>query len=188
MAEESAFRGVLEFFNRLGVYDVILPFILIFTVVFAILEKTKIFGTDKIDNVNYSKKNLNAMVAFSIAFFVVASSKLVGVITKMSSNMVILLFLIVFVLLLVGSFHEETEKGFFFEKGFMRTAFIGIVFIGMIAIFLDALGWLEIAYNSLLQLQNNVGVASAVLMIITIGAMAFVFTSSGKGSDKKKEG
>ena len=81
-ADASQFREILVFFDRLGVYDVVLPFILVFTLVFAIFEKTRIFGTDVVDNVTYTKKNLNTMVAFVIAFFVVASVQLVATISQ----------------------------------------------------------------------------------------------------------
>ena len=53
----SAFRGAIEFFDKIGVYDVILPFLLVFTIVFAILEKTKVFGTDDIEGKKLTKKN-----------------------------------------------------------------------------------------------------------------------------------
>ena len=43
----SSFRETIIFFEELGVYDVILPFLLVFCIVFAILEKSKIFGTEK---------------------------------------------------------------------------------------------------------------------------------------------
>ena len=82
MVEESAFRGMIGFLNKLGVYDVILPFLLVFTIVFAILEKTKILGIDKIDGKELGKKNINAMVAFVIAFLVIASTRLVAVINQ----------------------------------------------------------------------------------------------------------
>src|SRR3989338_8827869 len=68
MVEESVFRGVIGFFDKIGVYDIILPFLLVFTIVFAILEKTKILGLEKIDGKETTKKNLNSMVAFVIAF------------------------------------------------------------------------------------------------------------------------
>ncbi len=61
----------------------------------------------------YTKKNLDAMVSFVIAFFVIASSQLVETITQISSQVVILLLLSVFFLILVGSFAQETEGGFF---------------------------------------------------------------------------
>ena len=67
---ESVFRGVISFFGDIGLYDVVLPFLLVFTIVFAILEKTKVFGVEEIEGKKYTRKNLNAMASFVIAFLV----------------------------------------------------------------------------------------------------------------------
>ena len=99
--------GVLDFFKQLGIYDVVLPFILVFTIMFAILERTMIFGTE--GEKKHTKKNLNAMVSFVVAFLVVASSKLVEAITKVSSEIIVLLLLVVFFLMLVGRFYTSKE-------------------------------------------------------------------------------
>ena len=96
MAEPSTFRGIIGFFDKVGIYDVVLPFILVFTIVYAILEKTKILGTEEIEGIKYTRKNLNAMTAFVVAFLVVASSKLVAVVTDVSSQVVVLLLASVF--------------------------------------------------------------------------------------------
>jgi len=56
----SAFRGVVDFFGEIGLFDVVLPFLLVFTVVFAILEKTKVFGIEEIEGKKYTRKNLNS--------------------------------------------------------------------------------------------------------------------------------
>src|SRR3989344_2103770 len=107
----SSFREALGFLADIGVYDVVLPFVLVFVIVFAIFEKTRVFGTYTYqDGKEYPKKNLNSMVAFVIAFFVIASSQLVETITKISANVVVLLVGIVFFLLLAGSFHKEDPK------------------------------------------------------------------------------
>ena len=83
----STFRGVIEFFAELGIYDVILPFLLVFTIIFAILEKSRVFGTEKIGDIVYTRKNLNSMVAFVIAFLVVASTQIVAIInTALAKN------------------------------------------------------------------------------------------------------
>ena len=59
--EESVFRGGLAFLEQVGVYDVVLPFLLAFTLVFALLEKTKILGVQKDpynkDDTKYAKRN-----------------------------------------------------------------------------------------------------------------------------------
>ena len=91
MAETSVFRNAIDFLNVVGVYDVILPFLLVFTIVFAILEKTKILGIEKAGDKVYTKKNLNAMVAFISSFLVVASTKLVGVINEAVASVVLVL-------------------------------------------------------------------------------------------------
>ena len=58
--------NVVAFFDRLGVYDVVLPFLLVFTVVYGILERSKVFGTQGGNDgeEGSTKKNLNAMVAW----------------------------------------------------------------------------------------------------------------------------
>ena len=52
-------QGVI-FLNNLGVFDVVLPFILIFTIVFAVLRKTKIFGK--------GKTKINIIISFIVGF------------------------------------------------------------------------------------------------------------------------
>jgi hypothetical protein len=192
MVEQSVFRGTIDFMVKLGIYDVILPFLLVFTIVFAILEKTKIFGVDEIDKKKYTKKNLDAMVAFVIAFFVVASSKLVELITTVSSQVVILLLLSILFLILVGSFAKETEEGFFLEGGW-KTTFTIIMFIGILGIFLNAIktesgqSWLEWIMDSVSTKWNTNWVASLILMGIVIGFMIYITGGSGPKKEKKEE-
>ena len=143
----TPFRGVINFFDSIGLFDVVLPFLLVFTIVFAILEKTKVLGTEEIEGRKYTKKNLNAIAAFVIAFLVVASSELVQIITTVSANAVIVLFLAVLFLLLVGSFYKEGEAVYL--EGGWKIVFMIIVFVAIVGIFLDAIKgsdgrtWLE---------------------------------------------
>ncbi len=193
MAETSTFRGALEFFAKLGIFDVILPFLLVFTIVFAILEKTRIFGTEKIGNADVSKKNLNAMTAFVIAFFVIASSRLVAIITEVSANMVVLLMASVLFLLLVGSFHKQENEGFFLKDGPLKTAFMGLMGIGLVAIFLQALkvadgrtwlemvlGWLAVFWGGSQGVSRD-SVASIILMIFVIAILFYIVREPSHG-------
>lgn len=186
--------GVLDFFKELGVYDVILPFILVFTLMFAILEKTKLFGTEKVKDVAYTKKNLNAMVSFVIAFLVVASSKLVEIITAVSSKIIILLMLVVFFLMLIGTFVstkdiEEKGVGASVHKAWQVTFGI-IIFIGIVFIFLDSITtedgrtWLEVLIDWLGQFYTNTAVAAIVLIIAVI---LLVWWITREPTEKKKE-
>ena len=181
----SDFGNAIQFFDKIGIFEVLLPFLLVFTLVYALLEKTRIFGTETIAGVTYTRKNLNSLTAFSIAFFVVASSRLVEIVTKVSSNMVILLMASVFFLLLVGSFHKETPEGFFLEKGLIRNSFIFIMFIGLAVIFLDAIKtgektWLQQVFDWIKDFGTNESVASIVLVLILIGALWFITAEQHK--------
>ncbi|MBI4738895.1 hypothetical protein HY772_05010 [Candidatus Woesearchaeota archaeon] len=169
----SSFRDILEFFARVGIYDVVLPFLLVFTIVFAILEKTRVFGTEKTKDGEYTKKNLNSMAAFVIAFLVVASSRLVAVINQTMANMVLLLMLSVCFLILIGSFMKETKEGIFLE-GFYKHAFMAIMFVGIVVIFLHALGWLDKIFNFLVGYYDSTLVGSIILMGIIVGFMWFI--------------
>ena len=192
MVEQSVFRGTLDFFGRLGIYDVILPFLLVFTIVFAILEKTKIFGMEEIEGKKYPRKNLDAMVAFVIAFFVIASSQLVEVITTVSSQAVILLLLSILFLILVGSFAKEEEEGFFLT-GLGKGAFSVIMFVGIIVIFLNTIkteegqSWLSFIMEFISTKWNTDWVASLILIGVIIGFMFYVMGGSGPKKEKKKE-
>ena len=178
MADVSTFRGVLEFFDKIGIYDVVLPFLLVFSITFAIFEKTKVLGTEEIEGKKYTKKNLNAMAAFVIAFMVIASSKLVEMITEVSSHMVILLLLIVFFLLLIGSFYKEGE-GVFLEGPWKIGGMI-VLLIGIVAVFLQAIkmdsgeGFLEYGWNWLVDHLSGTAVASIILLVVILLFMLYI--------------
>lgn len=176
---ESTFRETFGFLDKIGVFDVVLPFLLIFTIVFAILEKTNVFGTEVIEGKHYSKKNLNSLAAFAIAFFAVASSKVVQAITQISANVVILLFASLFFLMLVGSFHQQADEKGFALTGIWKTLFILIIFAGLFGIFLNAIEtggrtWLQWVFDWINQFSTNVSVATIVLIGLVIGAMLLI--------------
>ncbi len=173
VAEEPVFRGAIEFLEKIGVFTVVLPFLLVFTIVFAILEKTRVLGTEEIEGKTYSKKNLNAIVSFVVALLVVASTRLVAVINTALANIVLLLLLAVFFLVLVGSFFKE-EGGVFLEKGGWRTLFMLIMFFGIVIIFLDALDWLRPTWSYLTTHIGTQWIGSLILLVLIIVFIIYV--------------
>ncbi|MBW2981087.1 hypothetical protein KY360_06750 [Candidatus Woesearchaeota archaeon] len=186
MAEVTAFRGILLFFDKIGVYDVVLPFLLVFAILFAILEKTKVLGIEKIEGKEYTKKNLNAMVAFVISFLVIASSRIVEIITTVSAQVVVLLMASVLFLLLVGSFFKEEGASVFLE-GSWRVFFMLIMFIGILLIFMNALGWLDDLWGWISRGTGGNAVGSIVLIVIVIFFMWFVVKTPEQKPAVKKE-
>jgi len=186
-AEESAFRGVLDFFVRLGIYDVLLPFLLVFTIMFAILEKSKVLGVDKAaDGNTYPKRNLNSLAAFSIAFFVIASEKIVAVISMAMSQIVLLVLVGVSFLLLIGVFLGSEEVKFTKEDSLMIFFMIAMG-IGVVLIFMNALGWLAPTWDYLRNHWSSNAVASIVLILVIIAFMFYVVKEPNKAPKKKKE-
>ena len=184
MVEESVFRGIISLFTKLGVYYIILPFLLVFTIMFAILEKTKILGSEKIEGREVTKKNINAIVAFSIAFLVIASTQLVAIINEVMANIVLLLILGVSFLLLVGVFFSDKE--FTLEKFPTWTKFFMVLmFVGIVLIFLNALGWLQFVFALFLNWDAE-WAASILFMIIILGFIIFI-TYEPREKPKRKE-
>jgi hypothetical protein len=172
MAEESIFRGVLIFLDKLGIYDVVLPFLLVFTIIFAILEKTKVLGVEKVEGKEVTKKNINSMVSFVIAFLVVASTKLVAVINETMANIVLLLLLAISFLLLVGVFFGSKEFTLESYPGWTKF-FMVLMFIGIVLIFLNALDWLKYLF-AIFVYWNTQWAATIILLIIILAFIAYV--------------
>jgi len=187
----SAFRAAIDFFGEIGIYDVILPFLLVFTLVFAILEKTRILGHEDKEQ-KYTRKNLNSMVAFVTAFLVVGSSKLVGIINVVVAQVFLLLLLGVLFLLLIGVFLADKELAF--ERQDKWFIFFSLVMLaGIVLIFLNAIttesgqSWLSVIWNYVSTNWNSAVVGAIILILIVIGMMYYVITPY-KPKDEKKSG
>lgn len=188
----TALGGAMAFLERLGVFETVLPFLLVFTLVFAFLEKTKIFGVEdwKSDSgtvYKVTRKNMNSMAAFVIAFFVIASAQLVKIISEVTSKIVLLIVLIFCFMLTVGAMRKEDKDGFELSKTWI-IVFEVIVFIAILLIFLNALGWLDDIFRFLGGVWGSEATASLVLVLIMVGFMVFITWDSkpgGKKEDKK---
>jgi len=190
----SAFGNALDFLGRLGLYDVILPFLLTFTIIYAILDKTRVLGLDKFDGKDYPKKNLNALVAFCMGFLVIASKSLVALINQTLAQIVILFMICVFYLALVGIFYKDSVEDKITGKwklGFMIGLLVAIVLIFANAIQLsDGKSVLEFLYSQLAFNIDSAAVSTIVLIIIIIIAMLYIVRSpspSNSGSGGKSE-
>ena len=93
----------LEFMGELGVFSVIIPFVIVFTIIFAILEKSKLFS--KTNN----ERGFNSIISLVIALHFIVSEARV-----MSFNRIIIAtifaFLITFLIqLIIGMTNIENE-------------------------------------------------------------------------------
>ncbi|MCC7574662.1 hypothetical protein KO361_03655 [Candidatus Woesearchaeota archaeon] len=184
--------NAMNFLVELGVFEIILPFLLVFTMVFAFLEKTKIYGTEEYRSENDGKihqvtrKNLNSMTAFVIAFFVVASAQLVSLISEVTSKVVLLIVLVFSFTLTIGAFQKQEKDGFFLNKTW-TIIFEVIVFIGIALIFLNSLGWLDKIYAYLQSNWSGEILATVLMMAIFIGFIWYITKDPNPKQEKKKD-
>ncbi|HOI18533.1 MAG TPA: hypothetical protein PLX15_01575 [Candidatus Woesearchaeota archaeon] len=106
MTQTSSLRGTIEFLTALGAFDVVFPFLLVFTLVYAVLERSKVLGEAN----NESKHNLNSMVAFVLAFFTIASAYMVEIITYLSQWVVLFVVIGVFFVFLIVTFNPGADS------------------------------------------------------------------------------
>ncbi|MGM5479938.1 MAG: hypothetical protein ACQESC_00590 [Nanobdellota archaeon] len=172
--------NAIDFLASIGIYDIILPFLLVFTLLFAFLEKTRILGveivTDKSgEEHTFTRKNLNSIVAFTAAFFVIASSQLVRIISEVLANTIILIVAGVSFMLAAGVIHtgnEEMKLTGKWEKGYKIFSLVGI---GLIL--LNALGWLDKIYQFLITHWDS-NYFSIIIFVGLFGWFMYWITSS----------
>lgn len=128
-----ALKDVLIVMEQIGFTQVILPFIIVFTVVFAVLQRSNVLG---VTAKGKPKANLNAMVAFVLAFFVLIMVRTLNVITWFTRFTVLLLVAFVF-LGIIFSFLgvQEHHKSTLMFVGLMLLGFVlleALAFAGVI--------------------------------------------------------
>lgn len=155
--------------------DFILPFLLVFTLIFAILEKSKLLGDEK--------RQVNAIVSLVIGLIFVSVGYGTGIIVQLSYFLVVCI-VILFVFMLMFGFITAKKEGDVLNKG-LKIA-LGIIFgIAVIVAVLLFTGWWDIIYNFVTTngLGESILINLFVLAIIG-GAIAVVISSGDKGKNK----
>lgn len=97
----SGFESLLEYGESMGVFNVLMPFLLVFAITFAVLEKLDIFK---------GKRQINGIVAAVFGILVIRNQYVVGIITKFLPNISLFMIVILMFLLLIGTFVGEHKN------------------------------------------------------------------------------
>ena len=185
----STLQNAIEFFKAFGLFDVVLPFLLVFTIIFAILEKTRILGHEGDKDVQTPRKNLDAMVAFVVALLVVATNKVVTAINESLPNVVLLIVISMSFLLMLGIFWQSKEFDFKSDHPVWYTIFTILLFIGLIFIYLNALktnkgeSWLDYVFGFIGRNTGGSVLGSIIFLGVMIAAIAIVVRSPKRGNN-----
>lgn len=178
---------VIDYLKEIGFYDVILPLLLIFSITYAILEKTKILGVEKVRGEEFPRRSVNLIVAFSFATIGVASSQVVSVMNRALGPVVILLLLGIFTLLFISMFSQNEESVDWNSLKYYSWAMLA----ALLLIFIWAIGWMDELTKIV---GNNANLYNILGVLFLFGFIALMITwmiqedkpSDAKSSDKKK--
>ncbi len=143
------FRYMIQNLYNIGVLDILLPFILVFTLVFAVLQKTELLGKDKAGN---PRKNFNVIIALVMALGVIFPSvtgahvyggvDVVQVINNAIPNVSLLIVGIIMVMLVTGVFGKPLDT----SQSYLGSGFIILSILTVGLIFAVAAGWIGRTY------------------------------------------
>jgi len=168
-----SFVDIAQFLYDIGFYDTILPFLFVFTIVFAILQKSLVFGTYPS---GIPKKNINALVAFVIGFIFVASIARVSVFESITQRLALALVAMICIALLLGVFGSYLDMDFAKSKWYFLTIFMITVAIG-----LSAFGFSD--FISGRKIADIVLTPFLVMAVVFLGVLYFIVRS---GTSEKK--
>lgn len=152
------------------VTELILPFLLVFTLIFAILDKTKILGE--------GKRQINAIISLVVGLIFVSYTYAVGISIKLIGVMaVIAVIILVFMLLFAFVYHEKEFK---MPRGLTITfgVLIAIVLVVSLLVFTGYWGMITSAFY---EGSGSAFSRNIIFLVIIIGAIWLVLAT---GKDK----
>jgi predicted neutral ceramidase superfamily lipid hydrolase len=155
------------------VMDLLLPFVLVFAIVFAVLQKAKIFGE--------GKRQSDAIVALAVALITVAVGTATNIITNLIPILAVGLVAVLAFMLLYGFVFKE--GGFEVPKGVQITVGIlaAILIAGALAYFTGAWAYLRDIVGG----GSSTLITNTFFILVVIGAVIAVIFG-GKGGEAGK--
>jgi hypothetical protein len=162
-------QGFWERMQSYGLLDAILPFILLFAIIFTIINKTKVLGENK---------NVHMLVALALSLLVVvphilgtypAGTDVIQIINSSIPQVALLIVVIIMALILIGIFRPS-------DKGIPGAGILAIIAAGVVVyIFGLSAGW----WNSfgLFNFLQNPDVQIVIVIVLVFGLVMFMITA-----------
>ncbi len=165
----GSFADILFQWEALGLFDFILPFLLIFAVVFGILSQMKIFNENR---------GINVIIAIALGLLASRFTLYTDFLNIISPRLGIGLVVILAILLLAGMF---TPKG---SRGIVGYVLMGVGVVIFIIIIAQTFNILNFGYG-LAGFSTGDLAGYILLIVLLIGVIVTVAATSGKKSESK---
>ncbi len=174
---ELAFESFMQSLERVGFVDVLLPFLLIFTIIFAILEKTHILGE--------GKRNMNVGIAVIFALLVViphvtgnfpAGYDPVAIINAALPSISLVIVAVIALMILIGVFAHDRIL-----LGMTAPGWVGLFsVVTLVFIFGSAAGWWTTGILDWLDQIFGSDIIAILIMILVFGIIIAFVTGGGE--------
>jgi hypothetical protein len=148
----------------------VLPFLLVFVLVFAVLQKTKILGD--------GKKQIDALVALAVALILIGTKTPRDYIVQMMPWLAVALIVLLVFFLIYGFADSDKEKGLVMEK-WMKNSLLWIA-IGFVALLVFTITGQWEKVNGWIQS----GLIGNALIVVAIGIALWVALRKEDSSGK----
>lgn len=166
----GGFRDVVTQMGQFGVFDVLLPLVFVFTLVFAILEKINIFNN----------KGVSLVLSLIIAFFTISNPYISGFFMYLFSNLGLgIAILLVLVILLGFGLNENTPA--------WKWIF-GIVGGALFLVVLGRSGTFSVLFGSNFSFWIQQNAAWIIMIVVVILAIVGVFLAVGRNTKQAATG
>ena len=177
------FGAVIQTLIDVGFYTFVLPFVLTFVVIYAVLEKAKIFHTEGANHI----KNVNAIISFIFGFFVVSSVQAISYIQSFIIYSVVIVMFFLALIVVLGMVLGEDFIQVFKENGKVKKGAIIGVFIIITIIILVGSGFFfkENVSDFLDYLPEDIW--TYVFIFAIIGVLWWIVKNDTDGDKKTEE-
>ncbi|MBS3139096.1 hypothetical protein J4207_05310 [Candidatus Woesearchaeota archaeon] len=172
----SSLDRILYFLQSYGVAEVALPFLLIFTIIYAVMQQIKLFG---------DKKNINLGIAllFSLTAIIPhmtgrypSNYDPIVIINALVPSAAVLAIAILLVLLLLGMWGMDMGKG---APTFAIIVIVGVLFY----VFGATVNWWQLPSDVIYWWDSDLTILLVVILVF--GAIIFFITSDEKSTGMK---
>lgn len=173
----SAFENFFRTLEQFGFVDVLLPFLLVFVIIFAVLDKTKIMGE--------GKRNMNVSIALIFALIVViphvtgnfpAGYDPVQIINAALPSVSLVVVAVISLMILIGVFAHDRLM-----LGLTAPGWVGLFsIVTLIFIFGSAAGWWQTGVLTWLDNIFGSDVLAIVIMLLVFGIIIAFVTGGGE--------
>jgi len=155
--------------------DYILPFVLVFTLIFAILQKTQILGEDK--------KQIDSLVGLVVGLILIAFPFSRMIVVELMPFLAVSI-VVLFVFMLIFAFVMGKKGDIFEGQEWLKWVLVIVGGLALITVFLMIAGWWDGVWGWLFHRESSSQIwVNVLLLAVLIGAVVAVLKGDG-GGDK----